>query len=54
MSNSFFVLVILVIFLIIGFKIGKEFLFWMFGVSEFIIGYLMDYLNIYLIGIVFV
>ncbi|HBF7899913.1 MATE family efflux transporter [Clostridioides difficile] len=54
MSNSFSVLVILAILLTIGFKIGKEPLLWMFGVSESTIGYSMDYLNIYLIGTVFV
>ncbi|EGT3849369.1 MATE family efflux transporter [Clostridioides difficile] len=54
MSNSFSVLVILAILLTIGFKIGKEPLLWMFGASESTIGYSMDYLNIYLIGTVFV
>lgn len=54
MSNSFSVLVILAIILTIGFKIGKEPLLWMFGASESTIGYSMDYLNIYLIGTVFV
>ncbi|HBG8305006.1 TPA: MATE family efflux transporter, partial [Clostridioides difficile] len=54
MSNSFSVLVILAILLTIGFKIGKEPLLWMFGASESTIRYSMDYLNIYLIGTVFV
>ncbi|HFL3667237.1 TPA: MATE family efflux transporter [Clostridioides difficile] len=54
MSNSFSVLLILAILLTIGFKIGKEPLLWMFGASESTIGYSMDYLNIYLIGTVFV
>ncbi|MEE8030474.1 MATE family efflux transporter [Clostridioides difficile] len=54
MSNSFSVLVMLAILLTIGFKIGKEPLLWMFGASESTIGYSMDYLNIYLIGTVFV
>ncbi|MFR8599721.1 MAG: MATE family efflux transporter [Clostridioides difficile] len=54
MSNSFSVLVILAILLTIGFKIGKEPLLWMFGASESTIGYSMDYLNIYLLGSVFV
>ncbi|HBF9040484.1 TPA: MATE family efflux transporter [Clostridioides difficile] len=54
MSNSFSVLMILAILLTIGFKIGKEPLLWMFGASESTIGYSMDYLNIYLIGTVFV
>lgn len=54
MSNSFSVLVILAILLTIGFMIGKEPLLWMFGASESTIGYSMDYLNIYLIGTVFV
>ncbi|MDV9656179.1 MATE family efflux transporter [Clostridioides difficile] len=54
MSNSFSVLVILAILLTIGFKIGKEPLLWMFGASESTIGYSMEYLNIYLIGTVFV
>ncbi|HBG4934360.1 TPA: MATE family efflux transporter [Clostridioides difficile] len=54
MSNSFSVLVILAILLTIGFKIGKEPLLWIFGASESTIGYSMDYLNIYLIGTVFV
>ncbi|WP_074437987.1 MATE family efflux transporter [Clostridioides difficile] len=54
MSNSFSVLVILAILLTIGFKIGKEPLLWMFGASESTIGYSMNYLNIYLIGTVFV
>ncbi|MDI2983324.1 MATE family efflux transporter [Clostridioides difficile] len=53
-SNSFSVLVILAILLTIGFKIGKEPLLWMFGASESTIRYSMDYLNIYLIGTVFV
>lgn len=54
MSNSFSVLVILAILLTIGFKIGKEPLLWIFGASESTIGYSMDYLNIYLMGTVFV
>ncbi|MDW0040978.1 MATE family efflux transporter [Clostridioides difficile] len=54
MSNSFSVLVILAILLTIGFKIGKEPLLWRFGASESTIGYSMDYLNIYLMGTVFV
>ncbi|KPI56527.1 multidrug transporter MatE [Clostridioides difficile] len=54
MSNSFSVLVILAILLTIGFQIGKEPLLWIFGASESTIGYSMDYLNIYLIGTVFV
>ncbi|HBG5345648.1 TPA: MATE family efflux transporter [Clostridioides difficile] len=54
MSNSFSVLVILAILLTIGFQIGKEPLLWVFGASESTIGYSMDYLNIYLIGTVFV
>ncbi|MCC0649363.1 MATE family efflux transporter [Clostridioides sp. ZZV15-6598] len=54
MSNSFSVLVILAILLTIGFQIGKEPLLWLFGASESTIGYSMDYLNIYLIGTVFV
>ncbi|HBG7807039.1 TPA: MATE family efflux transporter, partial [Clostridioides difficile] len=45
---------ILAILLTIGFKIGKEPLLWIFGASESTIGYSMDYLNIYLMGTVFV
>lgn len=54
MANSFVLLLIFGIFLmIIGF-IFKEDLLWLFGASEHTISYANDYMSIYLLGTVFV
>lgn len=54
MSNSFGALVVIGIVMTIGFLIFREPLLWAFGASEATIGYASEYLEIYLIGTVFV
>ncbi|MBB6622745.1 MATE family efflux transporter [Clostridium gasigenes] len=53
-SNSFSMLIIIGIILTIGFLIFTEPLLWAFGASETTIGFAKEYLNIYLIGTIFV
>lgn len=53
-SNSFSSLIIIAIILTIGFLIFSEPILWKFGASEATIGYAKQYLNIYLIGTIFV
>lgn len=54
MSNSFLMLIIASIILMVIFQLNKDSLLWLFGASESTIGYAKDYLGIYLIGTVFV
>lgn len=54
MSNSFSVLILVSIVLIVVFQLSKENLLWLFGASEATIGYASDYLGIYLWGTLFV
>lgn len=53
-SNSFSTLIIIGLICTIVFLIFKEDLLWAFGASDATIGYVVDYLTIYLIGTVFV
>lgn len=53
-SNSFSILIIVSVILMIVFQINKENLLWLFGASESTIAYASDYLGIYLWGTLFV
>ncbi|PPK49139.1 MATE family efflux transporter [Clostridium algidicarnis] len=54
MGNSFSMLLILGTILTILFMIFKEPILWAFGASEVTINFALDYLNLYLIGTIFV
>lgn len=54
LSNSFSVLIIMSIVLTIGLSIFSEPILWSFGASEATIGYAKQYLNLYLLGTIFV
>ncbi|MBU5307229.1 MATE family efflux transporter [Clostridioides mangenotii] len=53
-SNSFSILIIVSVILMLVFQINKENLLWLFGASESTIAYASDYLGIYLWGTLFV
>ncbi|MEG0296177.1 MAG: MATE family efflux transporter [Clostridium sp.] len=53
-SNSFSSLIIIAILLTVGFLIFSEPILWAFGASDATIGYAKEYLNLYLIGTIFV